>query len=343
MQLAAMTTQLVRRLGMLLAAASLFAALLLVPIPSANAVDDQLQVSLDGTTWASALPETLFEDDIVLVPGGSASAHLHLRSAAPSAGLLDLGLTNVLVSGADAEKFFGLTIDVSGDVGGDNANAGLSRTRFADLHEGSHLGAPLRLVPGQSITLTVTIDLDDRAGGNRSQDAAIALDLAVFFVDSLAAGGDNPGDDTPSEVSPGEGSLSTSAPDAGPSAGVSSGSGNASGESAGEASGPGSPVTGSAGTGNGSATPQHVVPIIGPGRSGPTAEDFVPSLEPGAAGTKGEVPLVSEDPSSLAQDRGPLAVTGSSVRGALLVGLAIVLAGGALLRISRRRTQEEAS
>lgn len=165
-------------------------------IPAATAQADHLEVSHDGITWSRSLPEALFASDIVLVPGQSVSTELHLRSAAPSAGVLALALENVDASDERAAHAFGLQVDVTEGGGGGLLPGGVQRTRFAELVEGAPLGAPLRIEPGQEVVLALTIDLEDRAADNRAQNSAIGLDLRVTFIDAVAFGETTPSPET---------------------------------------------------------------------------------------------------------------------------------------------------
>ena len=169
--------------------AATFALLLsLMLMPVATADGDHLEVSLDGLSWSSSLPDALFADDILLVPGQSVTTELHLRSTAPTAGVLELALMNISASDEWAAQSFGFQVELAEGRGDDTLGGGLPRTRFADLEEGTRLGSPVHLEPGEAVALTLTIDLDARATGNHSQNSAIGLDLVVSFVDVLASG-----------------------------------------------------------------------------------------------------------------------------------------------------------
>ena len=157
-------------------------------VPPANAADGHLEVSLGGVSWSSSLPDALFADDILLVPGQSVTTELHLRSTAPTAGVLELALMNISASDEWAAQSFGFQVELAEGRGDDTPGGDLPRTRFADLEEGTRLGTPVHLEPGEAVALTLTIDLDARATGNHSQNSAIGLDLMISFVDALASG-----------------------------------------------------------------------------------------------------------------------------------------------------------
>lgn len=189
---------------------AMVAALLLGPVPAAHAMDGRLQFSTDGTTWTSSPPESLFHSGVVLVPGGSVSSTLYLRSTAQTPGVLSAALTNVRVSDESAEKYFGVRATSDAGTGIVGAGAGLDRTAVADLEEYTRIGSLLTLVPGQSAQFTLTIDLDLRPYGTGAQNSSIGLDLALSFTDASAApggqdglpGGTDDGEPDPPQVIP---------------------------------------------------------------------------------------------------------------------------------------------
>lgn len=183
-----------RPIGRIIAIA-LAMVLTLLAMPAATAKGHHLEVSLDGVSWSSSLPDALFEDDIVLVPGQSVTTELHLRSTAPTAGALELALKNISASDEWAAQSFRFQVELADGRGGEALGGVLPRTRFADLEDDARLGSPVHLVPGETVALTLTIDLDDHASGNHSQNSAIGLDLVVTFVDALASEDGEPGED----------------------------------------------------------------------------------------------------------------------------------------------------
>ena len=176
-------------------AIAMVAAVMLGPAPSAHALDTPLEFSTDGTTWTSAPPASLFDNGVVLVPGGSVSSTLHMRSTAPTPGVLVAALTNVMISDESAGKYFGVRATSDAGTGVDGAGVGLGRTAVTDLEEFTPIGPRLTLAPGQSAQFTLTVDLDLRPGGTGAQNSAIALDLALSFTDAAAVpgGGGLPG------------------------------------------------------------------------------------------------------------------------------------------------------
>lgn len=175
------------------AALALLLSVALMPLAAADG--DRLEVSLDGASWSSTLPDALFEDDVVLVPGQSATAQLHLRSTAPTTGALELALTNLSASDRWAAQSFGLRVELGGARRGDALGSALPRTRVDELEEGTRLGRPVLLETGEAVTLTVTIDLDEHTTGDRAQNSTIGLDLEITFSDAHAIGAGESGED----------------------------------------------------------------------------------------------------------------------------------------------------
>lgn len=174
--------------------------LTLAAIAPGYADDRPLEFSDDGVHWTSAPPAALFGDDVVLVPGGSATATLHLRSIATSPGILDVSLTNVQVSTVEAGQAFGLAALTDAGTGRDGAGVGLPRTRFADLTDTMPIGPPVTLDPGQSAQFALTIDLESLPDGADAQSTAISLDVAITFRDATAT--DDAGSTSPPMVLP---------------------------------------------------------------------------------------------------------------------------------------------
>lgn len=167
---------------------AVLAALVIGPIPAARALEGRLQFSTDGTTWTAALPRSLFDGDVVLVPGGAVSTTLHIRSTAETPGVLSTALTNVRVSDENAGKYFGVSATSDAGTGIDGTGAGLARSAVTELGTHTPIGSPLTLAPGQSAQFTLTIDLELRLDGTGAQNSDIGLDLAITFTDAAGRG-----------------------------------------------------------------------------------------------------------------------------------------------------------
>lgn len=178
------------------ALAALAVLLLLAPVPAARADTRLLEFSRDGLTWSSTPQEALFDADLVMAPGASTRATLHLRSLAPSAGVLELALTDVRASGEDAGRAFWVAASataVASTTGLDAAAGGLSRTRVGDLAERTPVGPRIELAPGQSARLTLTIGFAGVPEGTGARRSSIGLGVSIVFQDARAAAGAGPG------------------------------------------------------------------------------------------------------------------------------------------------------
>lgn len=176
-----------------------FAALLLLVLGLAAhaAPTSWIEFSVDGRSWSRTSPSAVFAEDIVLVPGDSASGALHLRSAAESTGFLTVSIVNVAASPSDAAEAFDLAI-VS-DTG-----EGFGRTGLHEITGADGPVAAYSLEPGESVALTVTVGLDTAITGSIAQNSAIGLDLKVTFIDAQALPGGNgaPQSSAPSQAIP---------------------------------------------------------------------------------------------------------------------------------------------
>ena len=168
--------------------------LLLAPMSSARADEEApLEFSTDGVTWTSTLEGALFDSDLVLVPGGSASTTLHLRSNAPGPGVLDVAITNVEVSSEQAARAFELSTVLDPESAVTRTHVGLPLTPLAEFGERTRVGPPLEIAPGESAMFTLTIHLAADLGGTEAQNSTVGLDLSILFEDANAAGGDAQG------------------------------------------------------------------------------------------------------------------------------------------------------
>lgn len=178
--------------------------LALAAIAPGYAEQRPLEFSDDGVHWTAAPPTALFGDDVVLVPGSSATAALHLRNIASSPGTLDVSLTNVQISTEEAGQAFGLATLTDAGTGVEGAVIGLPRTRFSDLTNATPIGPPVTLDPGQSARFLLTIDLESLPDGAHAQSTAISLDVAITFRDATTTegSGSEPGHTAPTVVLP---------------------------------------------------------------------------------------------------------------------------------------------
>ncbi|MSR98699.1 hypothetical protein FYJ28_07650 [Arthrobacter sp. BL-252-APC-1A] len=76
------------RIGLAALTGGMLAAAFLATAPSAQAAEDYLQVSLDGTTFGTSTAGAVFTDGVRLVPGTSNTARIWVRNAGPEAAFL---------------------------------------------------------------------------------------------------------------------------------------------------------------------------------------------------------------------------------------------------------------
>lgn len=157
------------------------AFLLLVAAPAHAA--DEIGLSPDGITWASALSQPLFDPDFRWVPGDSETATFYVRNQGPTSAFMTIEArsadTDLLLSNED--------IALRARVGGGD---------WVDLDN----GVPTSSLTAQSIGQGEAVRVDvnaifDPASTNQSQYKELALAFTVTLFDSLEGGGDDDGDD----------------------------------------------------------------------------------------------------------------------------------------------------
>jgi hypothetical protein len=145
------------RIASALASSALAAlGLALGGVASPAAAAGGLQVSLDGVTFASALPHALFDDIAISVPGDSQSTELYIRNTGPVAGYLRVSLLGVTVSDpvlADALTVSASTLAHPGEP-----------VELSDARPCQVLTEGDLLAPGDTVRLSSVLSLGDLAG-----------------------------------------------------------------------------------------------------------------------------------------------------------------------------------
>ncbi|MGP5053570.1 hypothetical protein ACTXJ3_00410 [Brachybacterium paraconglomeratum] len=159
-------------------------ALMFLTLP-VRAVSSPLQFSDDGRTWSSTSPSAILGTGEVLVPGSAATGDLHIRSAAPTTGTLELALRGGTASDSSAARAFGLAITAEHDYG--EPTQLLPRTPLADLSGTTRLGQAITLEPGESVRLGLVLDLDAAVSGRDQQGSTVGLSLTISFRDATGA------------------------------------------------------------------------------------------------------------------------------------------------------------
>lgn len=179
-----------RALALAIIGVAMATALILVAPTGGHAHGGPLEFSTDGTSWSSRAPDALFESGVLLVPGDSATATLHVRSAAGTTGVLEVRLVEVWSAGPDSAEHFGVSAVVDAGTGVDVSGAALARTSVAELATRTGACRQVTLAPGQSIEMALVIDLEPDPGGTGGRNGSVNLRLAVTFQDAGAVGGD---------------------------------------------------------------------------------------------------------------------------------------------------------
>ncbi|MGO1399572.1 MAG: hypothetical protein ACTHVO_14350 [Brevibacterium yomogidense] len=201
------------------------ATVLIAPAPAASADTGPMEYSEDGVLWATTPPASLFEDDIVLVPGASATETVHLRSLAETPGILQLSVLNVAASTDAAAEAFGVIIVESS---GDGAHIAPERYSIAELSAADVTTSGIRIDPGETVEISVTVDIDAEVTDSVAQHTAVDLDLALRVIDAAGGGEESsehaarpaaPETDTGARTAPaastGQGGTAFAAPEAG--------------------------------------------------------------------------------------------------------------------------------
>src|SRR5699024_8500094 len=140
-----------------------------------------LEFSQDGVLWSAAPPNALFEEQIVLVPGDSASTTLHLRNIAGSTGVLRLGLDSAEVAGEDAAEAFGITVVLTSR----NAETDVPERRaVGGLEPGLAPAGEARIAPREAVAITVIVDLDAAVTGQVAQSSVLHLGLTLHLAEA---------------------------------------------------------------------------------------------------------------------------------------------------------------
>ena len=148
--------------------------LALAPAIAAEAADE-VSVSADGTTWSSTLSNPLFGSMTGLVPQGSRSATLWVRNSSPTD--VDLRITLDSITWTDLDYAEALTAGATA-VGATGSTLQVSTAESCRM-----LLTGLTLQPGESIPVTITLELGDLTG-NTGQNATVAMSLGVVVYES---------------------------------------------------------------------------------------------------------------------------------------------------------------
>jgi hypothetical protein len=172
----------VRRLAAALSTGLLAVLLTTVPVGLAHAADP-LELSLDGTSWSTALPSRLFSSPAVIVPGDVISSALWVRNGSDDLARVDLEVADGLgVTPGTLAGDLSLSIDGTPAAGG------------------SRWHGPV-LAPGASVRVGLTVTF--AATSDQATRVAVATVLdSVTLVQSAVGTADPPATASPQGVSP---------------------------------------------------------------------------------------------------------------------------------------------
>ena len=132
----------------------------------------ELEYSTDGIVWSALPPPALFDAPPVLVPGDALSTTVWLRNATVDPGRFSVVIRRISYDDAA----FGAAVGVTGD---DGAGGGMSRRALSSLGACALVIPARQLFPGESVPVTVTVDLSPGVTGASGQDGSFSFELAV--------------------------------------------------------------------------------------------------------------------------------------------------------------------
>ncbi|WP_313407750.1 LPXTG cell wall anchor domain-containing protein [Aeromicrobium sp.] len=168
-----------------LVATVLALGLVLVGVTPASAAD-QIGLSLDGTHWADTLEDSLFDPDVVWVPGDSHTVSFYVRNQADTNAVLSAAV----LSGDGDHLLAGKHVSL-------RARAGGQWFPLVNGHPSPELTAA-SITPGEQVRVDVEAAFDP-ASSNASQSAALDVMLRVRLADAAASIDPEPGGSTPTD------------------------------------------------------------------------------------------------------------------------------------------------
>lgn len=165
-----------RARGGRLAGGLAFAALAAAVVPAASATagtvetpTPALELSVDGVTFASAMPRTILDESYALVPGDRATGTVWVRNAGGGAGWI-----RVTVAGPAAgdPQYVGMLSLLVGE----------DEHRLSDVDACTEVVPPRRLRAGEVLAVPVAMTLPD-VTGTTAQGKTAALSLRVTMAD----------------------------------------------------------------------------------------------------------------------------------------------------------------
>jgi len=149
----------------------------------ALAAEPGLEYGRDGASWSATPPAAVFPVSPELVPGGSASSVLWIRSTLDVP--IDVAVAIDEVTSSSAAMMTGLQLAAATSRGAD-----LPATPLADFTGCRAVGAPATLQPGESLRIEITAMLDPALSGRAATLASADFSLRIAAAEASAGLGE---------------------------------------------------------------------------------------------------------------------------------------------------------
>lgn len=155
-------------LGLLVLAGT---ATALDPAPAGAADPEPIEVSPDGTRWASTLEQPLLDPDLRWVPGDTRTVRFHVRHHEPEGGALSV---TVRLLSAPARGAVWDDLDLALRIGGGAWHDAVPAAAGAQqVHGWVEVG------PGEERVVEVRVEVDPAATGDRTAAADLGVEVAL--------------------------------------------------------------------------------------------------------------------------------------------------------------------
>ena len=150
---------------------------------SSSVVDEStIELSVDGLTWSTTPPDSLFPVDLRIVPGDDLSSKLYVRSSRDAPSALTIVVSNVVVD----NSYYGDDLLLSGR---DNRAMGLSGQRLSSIDSCVEV-VPSRVVArGEVVPVTLSVQLPI-GSENQTQHSIARFWIQVGLSDDISGGRD---------------------------------------------------------------------------------------------------------------------------------------------------------
>lgn len=173
-----MLTVRARAIAALPVAGALAAIMALVPAAPASA-DEELQLSLNGTTWLTTLNSPVFPAGVSLVPGSTLDGTFFVRNASTSPAWVRVGVAELVVT--SQELALSMNMTTIGTTS-DNASGSTSRLSAGDIVCNDFLARSTPLPPGGIVRVDASLSFRADVAGTTAQNEA----ARVAFIAELS-------------------------------------------------------------------------------------------------------------------------------------------------------------